>query len=121
METDLIKMVESVAKAQTERFPNGNDPYKIACRLLEEAGETVWELNHFERNGVSVQVKSNENKENFVLEMYQVFLTLVQMLQYFGLEPEFRKCIETVFNEYVNKGYLADENLKVLPVDKEYK
>ena len=44
-----------LAKGYTNRFPNGNDPYQIATRILEECGEVASEVNHFEKSGIKTQ------------------------------------------------------------------
>lgn len=38
---DTFDMLMKIAKAQSGRFPEGDDPFKIGCRILEEGGEVV--------------------------------------------------------------------------------
>lgn len=103
---DLMKMIQDVSLAQTKRFPNGDEPFKAGCRLLEEAGEVVWELNHYERKGISIEKDCKENKEELVAEAYQVCIALNQLLQYFDLTDSFNERIKEVHQEYSDKGYL---------------
>ncbi|MDD3041296.1 hypothetical protein [Bacteroides sp.] len=104
---DLVTKVRRVAEAQTRRFPEGNDPFKIGCRILEEVGEVVWELNHYERKGIPISENSRENKENLVNETYQVFVALTQLMKYFDLSSDFENRIDEVYQEYIDKGYLS--------------
>ena len=41
-----------LANGYTNRFPNGNNPFQIATRILEECGEVASEVNHFEKSGI---------------------------------------------------------------------
>lgn len=40
-----------MAQGMNRRFPDGNSPYEIMTRLLEECGEVAAEVNHFENSG----------------------------------------------------------------------
>ena len=46
-----MEKLYQLAKGYTNRFPDGNDPYQIATRILEECGEVASEVNHFEKSG----------------------------------------------------------------------
>ena len=48
-----------LAKGYTNRFPNGNDPYQITARILEECGEVASEVNHFEKSGIKRRSTAN--------------------------------------------------------------
>ena len=41
-----------IAKGMIHRFPDGHDPFQIMTRLLEECGELVQQVNHFQDSGV---------------------------------------------------------------------
>lgn len=103
---DLLSKISLVAQAQSKRFPNGDEPFKIMSRLLEECGEVSWELNHYERMNISVERNCKNNKENIVAEAYQVVMVLSQLLQYFDLSDDFINRIEMVYKEYQDKGYI---------------
>ena len=47
-----------LAKGMNSRFPEGNTPYEIMTRLLEECGEVASEVNHFEDLGRNLDVIS---------------------------------------------------------------
>ena len=40
----------AITRDLTERFPEGNTPYQIVARLLEESGELAQQVAHFESN-----------------------------------------------------------------------
>jgi NTP pyrophosphatase (non-canonical NTP hydrolase) len=103
---DHLEMLMKIAKAQTSRFPNGDEPFKNGCRILEEAGEVVWELNHFERKGISIEKGNADNKEHLALEAFQLCEVVCQLLQYFDLSVKFKDCIEKNYKDYIEKGYI---------------
>lgn len=103
---DSLSKISLVAQAQTKRFPNGDEPFKIVSRLLEESGEVSWELNHYERKNISFMRNCRDNKENLVTETYQVMIALNQLLQYYDLSDLFTRKIEEVYREYQDKGYI---------------
>lgn len=65
---DLFEKVLKVAEAQTKRFPNGDQLFKIISRILEESGEVAWELNHYERSGISTERNNKDGKQELVHE-----------------------------------------------------
>jgi NTP pyrophosphatase (non-canonical NTP hydrolase) len=103
---ELIEKVFTVAKAQSNRFPEGDYPFNIVSRLLEEGGEVAWELNHYARKGISIDRFNPDGKRELVYETYQVMIALCQLMQYFNLEDDLKKRMDEVHQEYLNKGYL---------------
>ncbi len=106
---ETMEMLMKIADAQTKRFPAGENPYKNVCRILEEAGEVAWEINHYERKGISVEKGSFQDKENLVLEAFQLCEVTCQLLQYFDLTQTFKDFIEGTYNKYIDDGYINKE------------
>jgi len=104
--SDYLEMLMKIAKAQTNRFPKGDEPFKNGCRILEEAGEVVWELNHYERKGISIKKGNSDNKEHLALEAFQLCEVVCQLLQYFNLSDAFKDCIKDNYKDYIDKGYI---------------
>jgi len=75
-------------------FPDGNEPYRIATRLLEEAGEVAAEVNHFEKSGVKREKKGEPDKHAMAGEIKQAMNALVQLARYYGVEKELMESIE---------------------------
>ena len=83
-----------MAKGHTARFPNGNEPFQIVTRILEECGEVASEVNHFERSGIKAQKHGEPSREHMADEIKQAMNALVQLVQYYGIEREFEQSIE---------------------------
>ena len=83
-----------MAKGHTARFPNGNEPFQIVTRILEECGEVASEVNHFERSGIKAQKHGDPSRVHMADEIKQAMNALVQLVQYYGIEREFEQSIE---------------------------
>lgn len=94
-----MEKLYEVAKIHTRRFPNGNDPYKIITRILEECGEVASEVNHFERSGIKCQKHGEPSKQKLADEIKQSMSCLCQLIQYYGIEEEFEKSIDNSLNK----------------------
>jgi NTP pyrophosphatase (non-canonical NTP hydrolase) len=103
---DYLEMLMKIANAQTNLFPKGDEPFKIGCRVLEEAGELVSELNHYERRGISIEKGNSDGKEHMALEAFQVCEVVCQLMQYFNLSDTFKECIKSNYIDYIEKGYI---------------
>ena len=77
-----------LARCYTSRFPDGNTPYQIVTRLMEECGEVASEVNHFEASGIKIQKKGPPSKEALAGEIKQAINALIQLTQYYGVEQE---------------------------------
>jgi NTP pyrophosphatase (non-canonical NTP hydrolase) len=47
-DTDLMCQIMAVTAGLNRRFPDGDEPYQIMTRLLEECGELAQQVNHFD-------------------------------------------------------------------------
>lgn len=83
-----------MAKGHTVRFPNGNEPFQIVTRILEECGEVASEVNHFERSGIKTKKHGEPSREHMADEIKQAINALVQLAQYYGIERELEQSIE---------------------------
>lgn len=83
-----------LARCYTSRFPEGNTPYQIVARLLEECGEVAGEVNHFEMSGIKMQKKGPPSKEALAGEIKQAINALIHLTQYYGVENELMASID---------------------------
>lgn len=88
-----MKRLYDVAAGHTERFPNGNTPFQIVTRILEECGEVASEVNHFEKSGIKSQKYGEPSKQKLADEIKQAINGLIQLVQYYGIEQEFEQSI----------------------------
>ena len=83
-----------LARLYTRCFPDGNEPYQIATRILEECGEVAAEVNHFENSGVKASKHGMPSKEALAGEIKQALVCLMQLAQYYDVEQELLDSID---------------------------
>ncbi len=89
-----MQRLYKMALGHTLRFPDGNEPYQIMTRILEECGEVASEVNHFEHSGVKDSKHGEPSKEALAGEIKQAINGLIQLAQYYGIETELEQSIE---------------------------
>ncbi len=95
-----------LAKGYTNRFPNGNQPYQITTRLLEECGEVASEVNHFEKSGIKTQKHGAPSKQHLADEIKQAVNALIQLAVYYNVEEELEKSIDVSLEKMKNEGLI---------------
>ncbi len=95
-----------LAKGYTNRFPNGNQPYQITTRLLEECGEVASEVNHFEKSGIKNLKHGEPSKQHLADEIKQAVNALIQLAVYYNVENELEKSIENSLEKMRNENLI---------------
>lgn len=95
-----------LAKGYTNRFPDGNDPYRITARILEECGKVASEVNHFEKSGIKVQKHGEPSKQHMADEIKQAVNALIQLAVYYHVEEELAASIERSLEKMRREGLL---------------
>lgn len=95
-----------LAKGYTNRFPNGNEPYQITTRLLEECGEVASEVNHFEKSGIKSLKHGEPSKQHLADEIKQAVNALMQLAVYYNVENELEKSIDISLQKMKNENLI---------------
>lgn len=95
-----------LAKGYTNRFPNGNEPFQITARILEECGEVASEVNHFENSGIKVQKHGEPSKQHMADEIKQAINALVQLAVYYEVEDELELSIDRSLEKMKNENLI---------------
>lgn len=95
-----------LAKGYTNRFPNGNEPFQITARILEECGEVASEVNHFENSGIKVQKHGEPSKQHMADEIKQAINALVQLVVYYEVEDELELSIDRSLEKMKNENLI---------------
>ncbi len=83
-----------MARGANKRFPDGNEPFQMVTRLLEECGEVASEVNLWEDSGVKRKKHGEPKKENLANEIRQAMVALTQIALYYNVENELDERIE---------------------------
>lgn len=69
------------------RFPDGNTPFAIVTRLLEEAGEVASAVNHLERIGAKVAKHGPPDPVGLAYEIEDLLHCVLSLARYYQIEP----------------------------------
>lgn len=97
----------TLAQGMTKRFPNGNEPYQIMTRLLEECGEVAKEVNHFENSGTKALRHGEPSKEKLAGEVKDVLNALMQLVLYYNIEDELDEAVRKSIGQLREEGYIS--------------
>lgn len=95
----------SLATGMNHRFPEGNAPYQIATRLLEECGEVAKEINRQENSGTKVQRHGAGSKEELAGEIRDAANALAQLTLYYGADRELSQAVAESLETLRGEGY----------------
>lgn len=101
----FYKMVE----ASNKRFPEGVNPFQMATRLLEEAGEVAAEINHWEGSGLKRQKHGEPRKEDIANELRQTIVELFKIAAYYSVEKELEESINLSLQRSRDEGLMVEE------------
>ncbi|MDE7193815.1 MAG: hypothetical protein K2O14_07580 [Oscillospiraceae bacterium] len=101
-----MEKLYQLAKGYTNRFPNGNEPFQITARILEECGEVASEVNHFEKSGIKVQKHGEPSKQHMADEIKQAINALVQLAVYYQAEDELELSIDRSLEKMKNENLI---------------
>ena len=102
----MLDNVLTMAKGMNNRFPDGNSPYEIMTRLMEECGEVAAEVNHFENSGTKRQRHGDPSKEKLAGEVRDVLNAVMQLVIYYDIQDEVNKAIEESIHRLTAEGHI---------------
>ncbi len=91
------------------RFPEGNEPFKMMTRLLEESGELAKEINHFEGTGLKRQKYGEPDKTHLAKEVMDVLRCTVQVAIFYGIETELEQALQGSYARLKQEGHLRPD------------
>jgi len=96
-----------LAEGANKRFPEGDDPFKMASFLLEECGEVAAEINHWEGTGIKLQKHGEPSKEKLANELRQAIVALFKIAAYYSVEDELEASIEQALQRLKDEGLIS--------------
>jgi NTP pyrophosphatase (non-canonical NTP hydrolase) len=102
----MFDTIHNVNRGLARKFPNGNEPFQIMTRLLEECGELAQQVNHFENSGVKRQKYGTPDRVKLAQEAKGVLLTLFQVADYYQLTEELQTSLAQSEARLRSDGYL---------------
>jgi len=103
----MLDELWQITEGLNRRFPDGNDPYQIMTRLLEECGELAQQVNHFEGGGVKREKYGEPDKEKMAKEIMDVLRAALQIALYYETRPQLDEKIQLALAALKREGYIS--------------
>jgi NTP pyrophosphatase (non-canonical NTP hydrolase) len=104
----MIEPLFGIARGMDHRFPEGNEPFQIMPRLLEESGELAQQVNHFEDTGVKREKYGLPDRVKLAKEVMAVLRCAAQVAVYYGIEQEVEGLLDQSFQWLKSEGHILD-------------
>jgi NTP pyrophosphatase (non-canonical NTP hydrolase) len=101
-----VQQINPITKGLNRRFSDGNNPFQIATRLLEECGELAKEINHFEGCGEKREKYGESDKAHLAKEVQDVIRTALQIALHYQIEDELKNSIEQSYQRMREEGLI---------------
>lgn len=115
----MLDKLLPITKGLNRRFANGNEPFQIATRLLEECGELAKEINHFEGRGIKREKYGEPDKAHLAKEVQDVMRSALQIALYYQIEAELEASIDQSYRRMIAEGLISEtmETRPKIPVN----
>lgn len=107
----MMDKLQAISRGLAHRFPNGNTPFMIMTRLLEECGELAEQVNHFEDSGIKRLKHGDPDKAKMAKEVMDVLRCMLHVVDYYDLERELEACVEQSFQRMKQEGLVSDSEV----------
>jgi caffeoyl-CoA O-methyltransferase len=101
-----VDKLRALTGGYAHRFPEGDDPFQIMTRLLEECGELAQQVNHFEGSGVKREKHGAPDKTALANEIKQTVVGALRVAQYYGVEKELEDSIARSYRRLKEEGHI---------------
>ncbi len=101
-----MEKLYAITRGLNRRFPNGNDPFQIMTRLLEESGELAQMVNHFEETGIKLEKYGTPDRTRLAKEIMDLLRCSLQIAIYYGAERELAAKIDEAYEKMRVEGLI---------------
>ena len=105
----MLNKMYSVTRGFAHRFADGNGPYQMMTRLLEEAGELAQQVNHFEGAGVKREKHGEPDRDQLAKEILHVIHCALAVAVYYDVEKELEENLDWIYQRLKSEGHILDE------------
>lgn len=103
-----LEKLLAITHGLNRRFPNGNNPFQMMTRLLEEGGELAQMVNHFEGTGVKNEKYGAPDRTKLAKEVMDLLRCVLQVAIYYGIEGELEAKIVEAYERMKVQGLLGE-------------
>ncbi|NTV36152.1 MAG: hypothetical protein HGA53_04295 [Anaerolineaceae bacterium] len=102
----MLEQLRALTTGFTHRFPEGNNPFQIMTRLLEEGGELAQMVNHFEGTGIKTQKYGEPDKAKLAKEVKDALLCVLQVADHYDIWPEVESTLQQSYEHLKAEGHI---------------
>ena len=104
----MLDKLRATTAGLNRRFPDGNDPFQIMTRLLEECGELAQQVNHFESSGVKREKHGEPDRARMAKAIMDVLRCVFQLIAYYDVEADVAEKLESAYQRLKQEDYITD-------------
>jgi NTP pyrophosphatase (non-canonical NTP hydrolase) len=106
---DRLDRLYEIVDGYNVRFPDGNHPFAIITRLLEEAGEVASAVNHLEKVGAKVAKHGAPDPVALGYEIEDLIHTALSLARFYGVEHVVDEAINRTHDQLVASGAITPD------------
>lgn len=92
-------------------FPDGNTPFEMLARLMEECGELAEQVHIFEGSGIKRKKHGLPDPDKLGAEIRDVLLCVVQIAEHYAVKPNVELAIAQRLERLRQRGLVTDAEL----------
>jgi NTP pyrophosphatase (non-canonical NTP hydrolase) len=104
----MLEELLTIAEGMRRRFPEGNEPFQIMTRLLEECGELAQMVNHFESTGVKREKYGEPDTRKLAKEVMDVLGCALQVALHYGVMDEVEALLADRRARLTREGFIPE-------------
>lgn len=105
----MLERLLTTVEGMRRRFPEGNDPFQIMTRLLEECGELAQIVNHFEDTGVKREKYGEPDTAKLAKEVMDVLGCALQVALHYDVTDAVEVLLEDRQQRLTSEGFIAED------------
>jgi len=104
----MLEKLLVITDGLNRRFPDGDDPFQIMTRLLEECGELAQTVNHFEATGVKREKYGEPDTRKLAKEVMDALGCVLQVALHYGITDEVEALLEDRHRRLTREGFITE-------------
>jgi len=98
-----------ITEGLNRRFPQGNEPFQMMTRLLEECGELAQMVNHFESTGVKREKYGEPDTAKLAKEVMDVLGCALQVALHYGVTDDVEALLANRQQRLTREGFITEQ------------
>jgi len=104
----MLEELLTIAEGMRRRFPDGNEPFQMMTRLLEECGELAQMVNHFESTGVKREKYGEPDTAKFAKEVMDVLGCALQVALHYNVTGGVEALLADRYQRLTREGFIVE-------------